>query len=99
MTNHDPYIPPGSPGRYDAPGTNPPRHQMSPHDSWRNTTIGAVVLVVALLAGGAYMWATNGGHGDSASNPAAQTTGQGGARVNPGQDQNAPAPARPPAKE
>jgi hypothetical protein len=100
MTNNDPYIPPGSPGRYDPPGTNPPRHQMSQHDSWRGTTIAGAILVIALLAGGAYMWATNGGHGNnSASNPQEQTTGQGGTRVSPGQDQNLPRQRDTPAKQ
>jgi hypothetical protein len=72
---------------------------MSPHDSWRGTTIAGAILVIALLAGGAYMWATNGGHGnDSASNPE-QTTGQGGTRVSPGQDQSLPRQRDTPAKQ
>jgi hypothetical protein len=100
MTNNDPYIPPGTPGRYDPPGTNPPRHQPSPHDSSRTSMIAAAILVVALLAGGAYMWVTNGGHGDSSvSNPQEQTTGQGGTRVSPGQDQNTSRPSQSPAEQ
>jgi len=100
MTNQDPYIPPGSPGRYDPPGTNPPRHQASPHQRSGSTTwIGALILVLALLAGGAYLWATRGGHSDSAGTPPAQTSGQGGTRVNPGADQNVPNPTPPARKE
>ena len=95
MTNQDPYIPPGRPG---PPGTNPPRHQPSPHERSGSTTwIGALILVLALLAGGAYLWATRGGHSDAAGNPPAQTSGQGGTRVNPGADQNVPNPT-PPAR-
>jgi hypothetical protein len=72
---------------------------MSPHDSWRGSTIAAAILVIGLLAGGAYMWATNGGHSDNAaSNPATQTTGQGGTLI-PGQDQNPSRPSQSPAKQ
>jgi len=100
MTNQDPYIPPGSPGRYDPPGTNPPRHQPSPRErSGSAAWIGAVILVLVLLAGGAYLWATHGGRSDSAGNPPAQTSGQGGTRVNPGADQNVPNPTPPARKE
>jgi len=101
MTDRDPYSPPGSPGQYDPPGTNPPRHQLSHHDaSWSAAKVGSAILVVGLLAAGVFMWATNGGpDNSSASNAPAQTSGQGGARVNPGQDQNAPNPTPPRRKE
>jgi hypothetical protein len=87
-TMSDPYMPPG---RYDPPGTNPPRHQLSHHDaSWSSAKVGGAILVAGLLAAGAFMWATHGGYDTTtAANPPPQTSGQGGAKT----DQKAPRPA------
>src|SRR5262249_21416102 len=100
MTNQDPYIPPGSPGRYDPPGTNPPRHQASPHQRSGSTTwIGTLILVLALLAGRAYFWAARRGTSASARTPPAPTTGPGGTPGEPRAYQNVPNPTPPARKE
>src|SRR5262249_60970109 len=98
MTNQDPYIPPGSPGRYDPPGTNPPRHQPSPRErSGSAAWIGAVILVLVLLAGGAYLWAAHGGRSGSGRHPPAPTRRPGGPPAKPRAGPNLPHPPPPPS--